>query len=219
MRIHSKFRDYYDGAFADVDPTFCYVRNAHDIVDESTVKEFGFPRHTIYLNEKGFERNLSFVYIFFCGTVYCVIGKADGNWYYGEEAKRILKENDKGIHKYSTYDFFKRTDKFLERQGENCHNINLRNNSPIIVRESGADLINNKWVNKSLRADCLLDFFCFAKAVDPFQARQSVEKYLRNDLAKQEDPEPLSDKSRIIAHGFDTKWSFRKDSPPTRKQK
>lgn len=42
----------------------------------------------------------------------------------------------------------------------------------------------------------------------------------RPDLVpKPKEPRPITSKQKAAAHGFDTKTSFRKDTPPTRKQK
>ena len=51
---------------------------------------------------------------------------------------------------------------------------------------------------------------------EPFSVWQSVDQYLGNQMARQEDPEPLSDELRRDAHGFDDR-SFKTDAPGMRK--
>ena len=58
------------------------------------------------------------------------------------------------------------------------------------------------------------------RRLPPYQAWQSIDMYLSNQLARQEDPEskwePISDELRRDAHGFDNK-SFKSGAPSEKK--
>ena len=60
--------------------------------------------------------------------------------------------------------------------------------------------------------------FKFEKVIDPYQAFQELEMFISGVLGVGERSTiKISDKNKIIEHGFDYKWSFRKE--PTKKQK
>lgn len=59
---------------------------------------------------------------------------------------------------------------------------------------------------------CLKDVRFFS-VMSPEQAFQKIQQFLTNDLADQRDGivKPVPEKDRLIGHGFDPKWSFRKE--------
>jgi hypothetical protein len=62
--------------------------------------------------------------------------------------------------------------------------------------------------------------FKFEKVIDPYQAFQELEMYISGVLGVGEHPTvKISDKNKIIEHGFDYKWSFRKEPTKTKKHK
>ena len=52
--------------------------------------------------------------------------------------------------------------------------------------------------------------------MEPFEVWQTIDQYLGNQMAEQEDPAPLSDELRRDAHGFDDR-SFKTSAPGKRK--
>ena len=59
---------------------------------------------------------------------------------------------------------------------------------------------------------CLKDVH-FAKKFHPQEAFQKIQQFISNDLAEIKDGtvNPPTEKDRLIGHGFDPKWSFRKE--------
>lgn len=201
MRIISKFRDYYDNAGA-VD--FSYNWNREE-VENALLTQYGWTGPS----GKDIDR---YVTVLFCGKTYLgvqmitgrhsVLGGYTYDWLWGDKLIEKLEGNKVWKGNYA-----------LQHGIQNCHGINLRYNSPIIIIEG------RKYCRE---ANCYLNGnlskYEFAKQINPYDARQMIEQFLRNDLAVEMKPAQLDDKYRIAAHGFD-KWSFRKDTPPTRKQK
>lgn len=209
MRIISSFKDFWDGAGA-IDPSFHYVRNPHVVNDTDIESKFTFPPQSWTMSKNGTTENYKFVYIFFCGEIFCGIGRRD-IWYYGDAAR------EKFVCKS---DYFGKSERFFGNHGKSCHAINLKHNSPIVVFEDGGswNSVTRKWQKKGIQVDGPLGLYGFASVIDPFQARQCVETYLRNNLAKDIDIKPITDRVKIQAHGYN-EWSFRNPLPPKRKRK
>lgn len=200
MRIISKFHDYYDNA-GQVD--FSFPWNRKEIEDESLTR-YGWTSPS----GKDIDRTIT---IMFCGKTYFGVqlptekpknGNWKYEWFWGDKLLDRIEGNKVWKGMYS-----------LHHGIQNCHDINLEYNSPIIAIE-GRDY----WNHTTAYVNANLGRYDFAKQINPYDARQMIETFLRNDLAVEMKPQQLDDKYRIAAHGFD-KWSFRKDTPPTRKQK
>jgi hypothetical protein len=211
MKIHSNFHDYYDGAFGSIDPTFHWTRKTETIrKDDNITKNFIFPNNKYRVSTGQISAYYHFAYIFFCGTIYCAM-KKDDVWYYGEEADRNYVRE--------VLDYAKTAEKFFYNHGRDCQQINLFHNSPIIAytRESIYQL--DKSISRGIFKNVPLNFYNFQKAVDPYQARQKIEIFLRNDLVFEPSIKSVSDKIKVLAHGMDPVWSFRNPDPPKRKRK
>ena len=81
----------------------------------------------------------------------------------------------------------------------------LKYNTPIFIVNYPDDHIVFNPCLKEIR---------FFSVVEPTQAFQRIQMYLTNELAGQRDGtvKPVPEKDRLIGHGFDPKWSFRKES-------
>lgn len=214
MKITSSFKDFYDGAAGGYDPTCHYIRT------EISKEQKNFKTFSLFRRDSH-DKIQESVMVFFCGERYIGIKIAD-RWYYNTKAKEIYEkdraETKKPTGKWARYSFSywygNKTPSFFESFGPDQHKINLEFDAPVVIYHSGPYNQNHLIVNGNLSK------VGFGSAVDPFQAYQRIEQFLRNDLAKELDiPIKISDKDRITAHGFDIKTSFRKDTPPTRKQK
>jgi hypothetical protein len=215
MRIISKQKDYFDSS-GFIDPTLIYKRDEIKIdleKEKEFLKKFVFPSSDIKYNRKTerWEEEFGFVYIFFCGKIYCgarMLRPYKSAWVFGKEIKNIynLKKNA-----FGNLRFFE----FFNLHGIDYHELHLKYDCPILTYlkpRYGSDAGN-------LIKNGMLSQYGFASVLDPFQARQAIEQFLRNDLAKELDvPVKISDKDRAKAHGYN-EWSFRKDTPPNRKVK
>lgn len=213
MLIVGKFKDYYDKAgIYGVDKKVVYNRQTRIV--ENTSGHYSEHREIRGTNYKHWTE----FWIGFCGKWY--FGRADDEYpyylfnkigggkikkelvTYGKEAIDLSYPEGQNKWYWRNYNQY-----YLQKHGAEYRNPFLELDSPVLA-VVGSQLIVNP---------CLADVH-FQKVKSPFEAWQEIEMFMTNDLAKQVDPAPLSDKLRAAAHGFD-KHSFRKDTPPKRKQK
>ncbi len=228
MKIHSKFRDYYDiGMRYDEDPTPRFVRNEAQITPLSGVS-LGLPCPTWD----------SWGFVLFCGRKYPFyrIYGIDEVFYSPE---KMIKELQKRV-KYPIHVTYKQLLNTLQAKGERakprygqwhlCLNswqgwlddtanqtippaTHLAYQAPIIVVDSGL-------AQKTLvTTNANLSRYNFQSVMDPYTAYQELSMYLGNQMADtQMVPAPMTDELKIHAHGFD-KWSFRTHPEDSKKRK
>lgn len=96
-----------------------------------------------------------------------------------------------------------------------------------IFRMVGAPIFlwRGRWMNDEishqksgivLEKNPSLKYFGYQRFMEPYEVWQSIDQYLGNQMAKQEDPSPLSDELRRDAHGFDDR-SFKAIAPSEKK--
>lgn len=231
MRIHSKFKDYYDSVMAHgVDETFHWVRNTtemeldshpflnSDIVDNHTALPSAFNAH--------------YEYIGFCGKIYPAIlyritsihaPPITGTMFDAEQVHKLVASmKDKTLSKAyetsgnisgwwcseSTFTRKGVTNYFNEFSGYESNDLFLEYNTPIFVVEKNkmCDFGRKHLIN----INPILADYNFQHVVDPYTAYQELDMYLSGFLGNG-NPEPtkIDDKYMIASKGFD-KWSFRK---------
>jgi hypothetical protein len=209
MRIISTFRDYYDSVLAHgFDDSVVYMRehrfvqprrsrvprNINDIYDVLC-------RNYIYdLSNHGGRFVVSF-----CNKIYIGRKMTDQPYisYKPEEVDQFMDCERKPIPKMDWYmryvyeDFLKVTKGFDDIDYNKLHHDYQ---TPVLVVADGLLHINPKLED--------LEFF---RVVEPYTAFQEIEMYLSGILGK-EVPNlvEISDKSKILKHGHDPKYSFRK---------
>jgi hypothetical protein len=220
MLIVSKFHDYYDpvGKSKGIDKTIVYNRETRSID-----KAPGIPMmHYSERYSRKDNRVLDF-YTFiigFCGKLY-PIGFLDQ-----DGQKKFLHTHEQIVEKYLELNQGKRKIKsyfnYWVNKGLNELSSALTNSEllglfqkykvPIFVYTDIANHQINPLMTKSLDLNPRLTTFQFVKVMDPYQAFQELEMYISGVLGVGEHPTvKVSDKSKIIEHGFDYKWSFRKE--------
>ena len=235
MLIISKNKDFYDGVAGSmgIDKTIIFERNIEEIIDTKLMlEEFqpsnnrgwrGNKRDNSFLNlcyldvdtkkqKKYVER--SFFIIGFCGKLYLgwkfyysednMSKKFDGfqtdlksDIVYGyENAKNYLKDNywrsniDEDVNYVINYDPI---------------NMFRKLHAPIFVYDTHGR--KNKLIVNAILKD-----YEFYKIFDSFQAFQEIQMFIGGVLGnKERDIIEVADKYKITGHGFDYKWSFRKE--------
>jgi len=165
MRIISKFHDYYDNAGA-VD--FSYNWNREQI-NNPLLTEYG------WTGPSGRDID-KYVTILFCGKVYLGVQLVWAkhptmgckyDWFWGEKLVEKLEGNKVWKEMY------------LRQHGvQSCHDTNLRYKAPIIIIEG-----RKYWRESNCIINGNLSKYEFAKQINPFDARQMIEQFLKNDLA------------------------------------
>jgi hypothetical protein len=216
MKIFSKTRDYYDVCQQfGTDDSLHFIRNEDKVGVPKSLKgyEVGSVAHR---NKKyPYGHNLYWmvdkIWIGFCGQMHFgVVGNNYIAW--NEDAIEVLKE------------VYQTTQKFLEGYYKKLfdtiqNQINTRTVEPFIELDCPIFLLRKNNTNAFIVKNPCLRNFGFEKVKDPYTAYQEISMFIGNELAKQVDPQPLSDKDRLIAHGMDPVWSFRNPDKPKRKQK
>ena len=238
MKIISKFKDFYDPvAYAmGVDSELMYIRKTGGL-DKDETEALGIEKHVrIEIGSYGDPRpypgdkkkliyEISTFFVGFCGKTYhgirvdtytskLGIGRSfDHEYYYGEDAKNFLKKFD-NTNRYWRHLRAKAAEDFQFPQ-----ELFSEHNVPVFLGEYERGEVHPDFV---VYTNPNLSEVKFVKVIDPYTAFQELSMYLGGVLRKQEpDMVEVSEKDKLLQHGFDPKYSFRKEpgKPKPRKGK
>lgn len=212
MIIESKFVDYYDPLCRQFRDKSVIFKRHNDLITEKLPKDL--PKGPRGYRVKTIE------YLIFCGKLYPYIkipgdytGKylgqeygyeSDDFSYSVDEVKEIIKSDYKLWNNLTQ-------DKLVNAMNFDWTKFCLSHGTPII-----RILPDNKF---NVELNPVLKNIKFYKVFDSFQTYQSIYQFIGMQMTKPDkEPRPINDKLKAKNHGFD-KFSFRKDTPPTRKQK
>jgi len=250
VRIISSFRDYYDSASGwDEEATPHYMREsvvsevtrgkywyrsqAHNSPrirgDERGTEAVRHVEALIARGDLDFEivTQIHYLFVGFCGLI-APAWRWDGTVYWERSALITeLEARPQLIHEHDLHRFVRNR----ARYGGSCpiHPIpswppapqHAAHNLPAFrALDCPAFLLETADRRTTLTRNPRLADLDFQRIVDPFSARQAIETYLCNELAKERHPpQPISDADRRDMKGFD-RHSF-KAGPggPTRKRK
>lgn len=204
MRIISKFHDYYDSIMAyGYDDSLVWLRETEEIKTNKRATRY-------YINTKSHSFLVKVENLAFCGTYYSIHRAMSAlDWHYKpskltkifctssvDEMRELIRKSVGDITSENcTRWWHKETD--LKTSSEDLHR---KYNCPIIL--VGDEKIIKCPVLKDLQ---------FQRIKDPYTTYQEIAMYLSGVLGQsKEPPVTLSDKSKIVKHGFDPKRSFRK---------
>lgn len=213
MLIVSKFHDYYDSAAMNgVDKSVVYNRNP--VISALNYKHEFSIQYTGYRN---LEYEIVPFLIGFCGKIFVgfqlfkiklgyKIELLDTTYDLDMITRRIseMAGNIKPWHLSRINDVYHRfndSDKYFK--------YFLEYNAPIFY--AGTVKTDNVYEYKIIVNPCLKNFrFYVIKNV--WAAFQEIQQFISESLLMNKKENPVSDEIKIISHGFDKKWSFRK--PP-----
>lgn len=219
MRIISKFHDYYDlGMQYGQDNTIVWVRNTEEIkvkdLDRDTFHKL--PKLSFHTNYKiktsRYECAVELVYLAFCGKWQRLYIGTVTKHYYPYKAQTLCSENIETLRDR----FIRLVDEELKRDGDkysgrynkhsekhieqSAHEIHRHFNSPVILYSNGLVIKNPN-----------LKSIGYNQIKDPYTVYQNISMYMSGVLGQPANPTvTLSDKSKVLKHGFDAKWSFRR---------
>lgn len=221
MKLHSKFRDFYDSSLRFGSSDRHFVR---DTVEFEIENSQSFHR-AVYVG----NQELEFRLLVFCGKVipfvsfYRGFGKSDGGvWGFeslaaalpeildydnGEVSAKSIKAwfeapSYKSVFSYDPKFF---TDILLKRR------IAYYVAGEVVPRKlPNGEFSRVSFYRRGVQYP-LLKGIEFQKAMNPFMCFQEIEMFLNNDIALPDSPQilPVPDKIKAESHGFD-KFSFRK---------
>ncbi len=216
MRIISKFHDYYDiGMAYKQDEEVVWIRKEEEI--KTNINRFGIDRHWFLryeLNAKSYRCYVKESYIALCGKLYSIhIGNVTGgNGGLGtnhlsaisyEDMKDRFAKLTKSIvvNKYAPHYGWGKTEVNDRNAWLNtpCHELHTKFDCPLL-------LINEESITKCPN----LRNLGFQRVKDPYTTFQEIDMYISGVMGQKQNPMiTISDKSKILKHGFDLKLSFR----------
>lgn len=221
MKVHGGKKDYWDSAIGSggFDETLHYIREEKKILYREIKNKLpdDITRLVRFVDDG--ECTREYIIVGFCGKLYpCVVDERYRNpifkkYHYIAEEVQPLKER-KTFSRYGRVfyfiheDFDKQTiEKFFSFQNTTVDALFQELHNPIFVlRRSKTRSIPSleMIVNPNLKK---LEFF---RVSDAFTVFQEIAMYLGNNLVQIKQPDEVPDEYKIIQHGYDPKYSFRK---------
>lgn len=243
MLIVSKHRDYYDTAHNGwIDKTVVYDRNeVRTTCPSDMFKLHPYSMGRIHGGVACYTDN--FYVIGFCGKLYPafrikwkrnIMSKYHTEIFYDIdeyfERKRNIKvelnywrdsvnwggKKSKGVE-YGDNSIKTMFEKYKDKEDMALFR---QHNTPIFIacREFDKELHDHDYKSYSMLVNAKLEYYEFYKIKNAPEAFQDIQSFISGVLGMPaKEPEPVSDKVKVAAHGFDLKWSFRKE--PTKKIK
>lgn len=216
MHIKSRFKDYYDyvaHAYGGGDKRVTYVRER--IPTELTSVTFGrdeikFGMDIPDLNVRLFKGRISWLVV--NGKVYTLFVERNDDHSY-EPPKLITEENFGGrtaeLFQYANL----RWERYQNRDSVWAAEISRRIKQPVFVIDS----FHYGWTSGTTTFDIqenipILQNLQFTKFYGPEQLYQEIAYYISNKMVDSPDlvvNNNMTDKEKIVQHGFDYKQSFR----------
>lgn len=215
MYIISNFKDIYDSVAhtKGIDKSIIYERYTQELeLSNNDLRYYNFNKRTSYISSDYYLFNyttLSPYILGFCGKIYIVgvkiteekdkyntVKKTTTNYIY--DFNEII-ESYKGKYYYST------TVNYLTelKNSNKLQEIFHKYKTPSFVIKLGTS---------KLIINPILKNFDFHKHMDIFTIFQEIEMFISGVIGVNTKPiVEISDKHKIIGHGFDFKYSFRKD--------
>jgi len=237
MYIISKKKDYYDGVVGTmgVDKEIVYERKTIEITNENDLpKEFKRPddirpqlkgrNHLLNLEfyrphkKNKYKEAIPFI-VGFCGKLYVGFKlEYEINKEFYTDTKTDIVYNIKKIKKYIKNEHWGRVlmGDINYIQNYDAMHVFREYNTPAFIFDF--DYTGEEYNKPTFIVKPLLKEHEFYKVFDSFRAFQEIQMFISGVLGNNEkDMVEISDIDKIQQHGYDKKWSFRKE--PTKKRK
>ncbi len=232
MRILTNFKDYYDYGNILHDDYITFDRRSSkvsflDKEDNFFKNEFkySFSNKTLSLSDvSSFNRytNWTLGVLYFCNKVIPFIKKKPKvlekvEVYYDVDSFLVKHQNDiestRPAYYFSTKHYIDTINLFFQSDFELKQDLYLKYNTPYFVYEFDYQRDKNSTHLYNFNIELLpkLSDYEFYKQFDGHQAYQEIEMFIGNFLKLKENPMiELTDKDKLLQHGFDPKYGFRK---------
>lgn len=240
MYIISKKKDYYDGVVGTVgmDKTIVYERKTVEIEDNESLPKFVRHRrfdwnsgnpfrnvcnvHVKTDNNRGYHGADGFI-VGFCGKLYL-----GWKFYYKEkefneelgELEEVIKEDI--IYGYDNVKDLLKTEYWRSSLDDDMKIVEIYNPLEVFRKYNTPIFLYDSYNEKPRRSDVfyinpILKDWEFYKVVDAFTAFTELQMFISGVLGTGEkEIIEISNENKIEQHGFDRKWSFRRE--PTKKR-
>ena len=227
MLIISKHKDYYDGVVGTtgVDKTIVFERTLKEIEDRKKFPK-SFQRksrwndnnqliqHFSYNNKSTKYTDASHFIVGFCGKLYLgfkMYYKNQISPYYTETLVDYTYDVEEFKTHFNQRWSFADFDEFVEYvKNYDCVDVHRELNTPIFIFDMNMLMKHGR--DEHFIINPILKDYQFYNVFDTFTAFQEIQMYISGVLGVGENPMiEISDKDKITQHGFDYKWSFRKE--------
>lgn len=214
MKIISQFKDYYDYVahqYGGGDPKIVYHRKRFTEPDNfGSYPDLVFDKlKTVPDRFPNYQSDYIYRWLAICGKIYLIFRKA---FDFKNREFRLVSENaDPDLWKYlikkSNYSFLtqKRTD-WLGFESQRALELSKQLRAPIFTFNSSNSI---SYIQSEIP---ILAKYGFASFLSPEQLYQDIAYFMGNTINESPDLMPssvMSDKERILQHGFDLQQSFR----------
>jgi hypothetical protein len=236
MHIISKFKDYYDSVAGQkgIDKTIVFERWEQKLsvsVRSKGIKQWwnpsNFPTYGSMSTKAAGHKHFSLFIVGFCGKIYIgakVTSTIQHKYAYNDVDSVVSYIYGIDYIKEKVCEYYNNEKYFNGRRDANLEHIMsfttdkkmlelfYTYKTPQFILWPGEQ--DNLVIN-----GCLKDIQ-FYKMFDPFRAFQEIEMYITGVLGINNKPMvEISDKHKIVGHGFDPKYSFRKEPEDKNKKK
>lgn len=227
MNIISKYKDYYDSVVGQtgIDKTIVFERHIQELtfsVRAKGIKSWWsparFPSYEPSIDKIGSKHFELFV-VGFCGKIYigAKVTSTVAHPYRLYETEKLVTYVY-GIEKIkSSICNYMRDDRYFQhRKDPNMEHIESFVNKKDVLElfyayKTPQFVLYNRGED-NLKINGSLKDVQFYKVFDPYQALQEIEMYVTGVLGANNKPMiEISDEHKIVGHGFDPKYSFRKE--------
>lgn len=224
MLIISKFKDYYDSISHSkgVDKSIIYNREVNVIKDYTLTRNRTWYEHLPFYSTRGVgftnikdDLLLRVNIVGFCGKLYPVCISTKRINQYDDQTNFIYDYNEiydlfKSVHNKDDKSWVKEFD-YLNQilNDKRIQNIFFEHKTPVFYINLDSGYYSRKY---DLDVNTHLNDINFFKVFETYSAFQEIEMFISGILGiDSQKTIEVSDKSKIEGHGFDYKYSFRKD--------
>ena len=137
------------------------------------------------------------------------VQKSRTTWVYYDTMEELFDAS--GMGQWHRRDISTAWERLSRADGTHVHHAIA---SPVVVVHPEANR-----VNLHVEVDPKLKDFSFGRFFGADGCYQEIDQFVGGVLSNNPGIVQVSDRDRLLAHGFDPKWSFRNPAPPTRKRK
>ena len=235
MYIIAKNKDYYDGVVGTVgmDKTIVYERQTVEIEDQKSMPEFARVKGHVWNdknpyrnlcradvrpdNDKGYYNADGFI-VGFCGKLYFgwkfYYKETEFNTEFGR-LEEVIKEDI--IYGYDKAKEYLKTEYWRSNLDDDAKFVETYNPAEVFRKYNAPVFLYDSYWDRVRRSDVfyvnpVLKDWEFYKVVDAFTAFTELQMYISGVLGTGEkEIIEISNENKIEQHGFDRKWSFRRE--------
>lgn len=137
------------------------------------------------------------------------VQKTTVSWVYYDTLDAFFGASD--LHRWQRRDISTAWERIVR---SDCTHVHHALGSPVVIVHA-----EERRSNIRVEVDSRLKDLSFGRLVGADACYQEIDQFVGGVLSNNPGIVQVSDRDRLLAHGFDPRWSFRNPDPPTRKRK